>query len=202
MPDSNRFHLRLPSESASASPRSGETLPISKAVSSAKGTVPFLHPTHAHIHLDHTRLDWNSRDHRKGRHPLPQGQRRRIHTILRIEYWNVSWWVAVVIPRFRDTSNCELFTLGSAVWVINGFLVFLPELNAMAENDAAEGWTAFVGGTLFEFGGYMMILESLNRKHEVRRRRFILTPDLLRRRRSPRLVTLFSRFPQSQIKRR
>jgi hypothetical protein len=47
----------------------------------------------------------------------------------------------------------------------------------------------------------MMILESLNRKHEVRRRRFILTPDLLRRRHSPYLVTLFSRFPQSQIKR-
>jgi hypothetical protein len=42
----------------------------------------------------------------------------------------------------------------------------------MAKNDVAEGWTAFVGGTLFEIGGYMMILEALNRKHEVRRQKF------------------------------
>jgi len=57
--------------------------------------------------------------------------------------------------------------LGSAVWVINGFFVFLPDLNEMDNNLEAQGWTAFVGGTLFEVGGYMMVLESLNRKHEV-----------------------------------
>jgi hypothetical protein len=171
MPNSSRLHLRLPTDSATAMPRSGDALLIAKAVSSAKGSIPFLHPTHAHIHIDHTRLDWNSRNHRKGRHPAPQGQRRRIHTLLRIEYWNISWWVAVVISSFlRAFLNLKLFTLGSMFWVINGFFVFLPELNSMEENDAAEGWTAFVGGTLFEFGGYMMILESLNRKHEVQSR--------------------------------
>jgi len=37
----------------------------------------------------------------------------------------------------------------------------------MGDNLEAQGWTAFVGGTLFEIGGYMMVLESLNRKHEV-----------------------------------
>jgi len=51
--------------------------------------------------------------------------------------------------------------------VINGFFVFLPDLNEMDNNLEAQGWTAFVGGTLFEVGGYMMVLESLNRKHEV-----------------------------------
>jgi hypothetical protein len=37
----------------------------------------------------------------------------------------------------------------------------------MDRNQTAGGWTALVGGTLFEFGGYMMVLESLNRNHEV-----------------------------------
>lgn len=54
------------------------------------------------------------------------------------------------------------------VWVINGFLVFLPILGVMADqNKAAQGWTAFTGGTLFEIGSFMMVLESLNRKHTV-----------------------------------
>ena len=45
--------------------------------------------------------------------------------------------------------------------------MFLPELNVMRLNAAAVGWTAFVGGTLFEVGSCLMILESLNRRHEV-----------------------------------
>ncbi len=61
----------------------------------------------------------------------------------------------------------KLFTVGSAVWVVNGFLVFLPSLNVISLNIAAGGWTAFVGGSLFEVGSYLMVLEALNRKHEV-----------------------------------
>jgi hypothetical protein len=58
--------------------------------------------------------------------------------------------------------------LGSAVWVVNGFFVFLPELTTSVElNSTAGGWTAFVGGTLFEIGAYLMCLEALNRKTEV-----------------------------------
>jgi len=54
------------------------------------------------------------------------------------------------------------------VWVVNGFFVFMPFVGVMGEtNLPAGGWTAFVGGTLFEIGGYLMVLESLNRKHEV-----------------------------------
>ena len=61
----------------------------------------------------------------------------------------------------------QLFTLGSGVWVINGFFVFLPALGVMDLNLTICGWTAFVGGTLFEVGAYFALLEALNRKHEV-----------------------------------
>ena len=91
MPSSSSFHLRVPD------PKSSPTGPVlENSVTLPKGIFPFLHPTHAHIHFDTKLLDWNSRDHRKGRHPLEHGQRRRIRTILRIEWWNISWWVAVV----------------------------------------------------------------------------------------------------------
>lgn len=47
--------------------------------------------------------------------------------------------------------------------------MFLPEVNSSVElNNTAGGWTAFVGGTLFEIGAYLMVLEALNRKSEVR----------------------------------
>jgi hypothetical protein len=61
----------------------------------------------------------------------------------------------------------QLFTLGSAVWTVNGFFVFLPSLNVMGDNDYVLGWTAFVGGTIFELGSYFMVLESLNRQQVV-----------------------------------
>ena len=57
--------------------------------------------------------------------------------------------------------------MGSAVWVVNGFFVFLPSLNVTETNNVVTGWTAFVGGSIFEIGSYLMVLEALNRKHEV-----------------------------------
>ena len=54
------------------------------------------------------------------------------------------------------------------MWVINGFFVFLPSVNVGQTNDVVIGWTAFVGGSIFEVGSYLMILEALNRKHVVR----------------------------------
>ena len=92
-----RFHHCLPApQSQSASSTASSKL--SREITSARGTLPFLRPTHAHVHFDSQKLDWNSRDHRKGRHPLPQGQRRRISTVLKLEWWNISWWVALVNP--------------------------------------------------------------------------------------------------------
>jgi len=61
----------------------------------------------------------------------------------------------------------KLFTLGSAVWVLNGFFVFLPSVNVMNVNNNVIGWSGFVGGSIFEIGSYLMVLESLNRKQVV-----------------------------------
>ncbi|KAF9005269.1 hypothetical protein BDZ89DRAFT_1080229 [Hymenopellis radicata] len=70
----------------------------------------------------------------------------------RLEYWNVSWWVATA------------YTYGSIVWVINGFLVFLPFCNSsVSANMTATGWTAWLGATIFEFGSVLGLLEAWNR---------------------------------------
>ena len=92
---SSRFHHPLPD---SVQKSTGTEEPIHKSITSPRGTLPFLRPTHAHVHFDNQKLDWNSRDHRKGRHPLEHNKRRHISTILRLEWWNISWWVAFVSP--------------------------------------------------------------------------------------------------------
>lgn len=67
----------------------------------------FFHPTRttlAHT-LSAQELAWTSRDHRKNRHytTAPTGYNRHGDSLMqkfghlkRIEYWNISWWVAVV----------------------------------------------------------------------------------------------------------
>jgi len=113
------FHLRIPaldayypavsarapttpSETATSTApedKSGSGSPAIHRVLSHRGTIPFLKPTTAQIYLSPAlQLEWYSRDHRKGRHPLRPGERRPITTFLRIEYWNISWWVAFVCP--------------------------------------------------------------------------------------------------------
>jgi len=62
----------------------------------------------------------------------------------------------------------QLFTLGSAIWTVNGFFSFLPFLYPnMPAYDYVLGVTGLAGGTVFEVGAYMMVLESLNRKQVV-----------------------------------
>ncbi|OSC98858.1 hypothetical protein PYCCODRAFT_1396225 [Trametes coccinea BRFM310] len=68
--------------------------------------------------------------------------------------WDISFWVAVV------------FVLGSTIWVVNGFVLFLPLVNAGTDDFPAAAWSAFVGGTLFEIGSYLMYVEALNTGHE------------------------------------
>ncbi|KAJ7054497.1 hypothetical protein C8F01DRAFT_1163582 [Mycena amicta] len=111
----------------------------------------FMHPTHAVLALSEKEdFAWTSRDHRKHRHVATsphtgrprhaEGTLRKIANMRNIEYWNISWWVAV------------LFTVGSIVWVINGFYAFLPFVNtSVPENMDAVGWTAWLGATIFEF---------------------------------------------------
>jgi len=110
------FHLHIPALKADDGALSGDATKLSETtistaledkvesdspeihrVTSRRGTIPFLKPTNAHIQLGPSlQLEWYSRDHRKGRHPLRPGERRPITTFLRIEYWNISWWVAFV----------------------------------------------------------------------------------------------------------
>lgn len=70
---------------------------------------------------------------------------------------DISFWVAV------------LFWWGSAVWVANGFTVWLPVVRPETESEAmarTAAGLAFVGGTLFEIGAYLGLLEAGNRgKH-------------------------------------
>lgn len=68
--------------------------------------------------------------------------------------WDVSFWVAVV------------FVLGSTAWIVNGFYLFLPLVNIGGDHLTAAAWWAFVGGTLFEIGSYLMVVEALNCNHE------------------------------------
>lgn len=111
MPLSSHFQHRLPQ----GTPSANEGDKFSRAVTSPRGTLPFLLPTQAHVHFASQKLDWNSRDHRKGRHPLPAGQRRHISTILGLEWWNISWWVAFVnsprpvTPIFQFIGGFALF---------------------------------------------------------------------------------------------
>lgn len=120
----------------------------------------FLHPTHATLTNNHS---WSSRSHRKGRyvrHTLDTTHKRHhpslwlnLWQLRRIEYWNISWWVAMS------------FVVGSIIWVINGFAIFLPTNNpdAYEKMPHLAGWTAFIGATIFEIGSTLGVLEAWNR---------------------------------------
>ncbi|KAJ9156310.1 Integral membrane protein [Pleurostoma richardsiae] len=77
---------------------------------------------------------------------------------LRFPVWDVSYDVAVV------------FTLGSVVWVLNGFFVLLPivapSTNFAGESDWGGGVTALVGATVFEAGSVLLMLEAVNENRE------------------------------------
>ncbi|TKA74312.1 hypothetical protein B0A49_07607 [Cryomyces minteri] len=109
---------------------------------------------------------WTSRNNRKGRHaiavtpakdeasakyetpPSSTSPRAIVKGIWRMcvyyPIWDVSYDVAAV------------FTLGSVVWVINAFFVWLPlqkPSTAFADESLyGGGITAFIGATIFEFG--------------------------------------------------
>jgi hypothetical protein len=92
--------------------------------------------------------------------PRPTTEARQIlKGILRMftvfPYWDISWWVAVI------------FTIGSAVWVINAFFVWLPAVDPSTEfhNEIlyAGGITAFIGAIVFfETGSILLIFEAFN----------------------------------------
>lgn len=118
---------------------------------------------------------WRSRDNRKGRHALivdpsndpnapylvPKNTstaREIVRNIVRMAtsypYWDVSWLVATI------------FTLGSAVWVINAFFSYLPLAQPQTEFKdevlTGGGVTAFIGATIFEIGSVLLLVEAVN----------------------------------------
>lgn len=119
---------------------------------------------------------WRSRDNRKGRHAvhvqyspehhgpghiLPASTtslRAVVRNLIRMftyfPYWDVSWLVATI------------FTLGSVIWVINSFFVWLPLEDPSTtfpdESLTAGGVTAFIGATIFEIGSILLLLEAVN----------------------------------------
>ncbi|KDR68383.1 hypothetical protein GALMADRAFT_104940 [Galerina marginata CBS 339.88] len=127
----------------------------------------YFHPTHATLARDDgVEKAWASRKHRKHRYaahvPNTRRTRRygafhlRLASMLRVEYWNISWWVA------------QIFTWGSVIWVVNGFASFLPFCNSHVQFDLdLAGWTAFIGATVFEVGSVIGLLEAWNRHDAV-----------------------------------
>ncbi|KAF2828447.1 hypothetical protein CC86DRAFT_287588 [Ophiobolus disseminans] len=68
--------------------------------------------------------------------------------------WDVSFDVAYV------------FTIGSVIWVINAFFVWLPLVRPDSEFENEElyggGITAFIGATVFEIGSILLMAEAVN----------------------------------------
>ncbi|GAB1313906.1 Integral membrane protein [Madurella fahalii] len=119
---------------------------------------------------------WRSRDNRKGRrrvaylrkqdggpvksrtdHYRSQGRKLALGVgkmVTRFPVWDVTYLVAVA------------FVLGSVIWVINGFFVWLPlarpESEFSGETDIAAGILAFLGTTVFEIGSVLMVIEAIN----------------------------------------
>ncbi|KJX92914.1 hypothetical protein TI39_contig4555g00004 [Zymoseptoria brevis] len=125
----------------------------------------------------HVQYKWTSRDNRKGRHTLvvPRASphnvstppptttfKATLHGLWRMltyyPYWDISYLVAVS------------FTLGSLVWVLNSFLVFLPlaipRSKFPGEVLYGGGITAFIGVIIFEIGGALALLEAVNENRE------------------------------------
>lgn len=119
---------------------------------------------------------WRSRDNRKGRHALvvaPSTESPNIeydappctHTIY--EAWNGIIRMATRYPIW-DISYlvATIFTLGSVVWVINAFFVWLPLVRPSTEfKDEISyggGISALVGATIFEIGSVLLMIEAVN----------------------------------------
>jgi hypothetical protein len=143
------------------------------------GPIPFLNPTKAHFHHEarpDVRFKWTSRNNRKGRHAIVVSQAlsnidtnpntpqptTAPHIIIR----NI--WRMLTYYPFWDISVdvAYVFTIGSVIWVINAFFVFLPLVIPGSEFENEElyggGITAFIGATVFEIGSVLLMAEAVN----------------------------------------
>ncbi|KAF2473364.1 uncharacterized protein BDR25DRAFT_312447 [Lindgomyces ingoldianus] len=119
---------------------------------------------------------WTSRNNRKGRHalainsavspaeakylapPITASLREIARGIWRMFTWFPVWDISYDVAT--------IFTLGSVVWVINAFFVWLPlvwpETEFKGEELYGGGITAFIGATIFEFGSFLLMVEAVN----------------------------------------
>lgn len=150
--------------------------------SHVSGPISFLNPTKARFRHDarpDVRFKWTSRNNRKGRHavvihqsdeatsskpvagttPRPTASTRGVaqgiwRMLTYYPFWDISFDVAFV------------FTVGSVIWVVNAFFVWLPLVSPSTEFESEEldggGITAFVGATVFEVGSLLLLLEAVN----------------------------------------
>lgn len=132
-------------------------------------------PTRDALDAPNIVLNWRSRDNRKGRHALlvepssfgsaTYGAPKSTSTLhatwqgikrmsTQYPYWDVSYLVAI------------LFTLGSAVWIINAFFAYLPLAQPQTKFGTeilyGGGITAFIGATIFEIGSVLLMFEAVN----------------------------------------
>jgi hypothetical protein len=115
-------------------------------------------------------VDWNSRAHRQKRfHSIKRNGnaiKKYSHKIkfLTIDLKNISWWVAI------------LFTLGSMVWLINGYVSMWPLSSPIIVTNVLS-LTAFFGGMIFIFVGVSAYLEIINRAKYTHIRELALSYD-------------------------
>lgn len=107
-------------------PRWHHTLHPSAVKECARNAFPtrlghVFHPTHATLAMeDGTTWNWFSRWHRKNLYKRPPTRLRSfwigLSNVRRLEYWNVSWWVAIVrVLAFSLNSAVHLFYFASFV---------------------------------------------------------------------------------------
>ncbi|RAL11594.1 uncharacterized protein BO97DRAFT_307632, partial [Aspergillus homomorphus CBS 101889] len=64
------------------------------------------------------------------------------------------------------TLTALLFLVGSVIWILNAFFVWLPLQDPASEFAGEEigggGWTAFIGAAVFEVGSWGLVLEAVS----------------------------------------
>ncbi|CAN8106486.1 unnamed protein product [Discula destructiva] len=115
---------------------------------------------------------WRSRDNRKGRHALHLTPSSAPAAAVKPTTTASALWsgIARMLLRYPiyDISYdvATIFTLGSVVWVINGFFVLLPLTNPSSTFPSESAWgggvSAVVGATIFEVGSIFLMIEAVN----------------------------------------
>jgi hypothetical protein len=140
------------------------------------GPLPFLQPTKAHFRHDarpDVRFKWTSRNNRKGRHAIvvaPTTDSKRTTPRLTASPRSIArniWRMLTYYPVWDISFDVAyVFTIGSVIWVINAFFVWLPLVRPDSEFGNEElyggGITAFIGATVFEFGSFLLMAEAIN----------------------------------------